>query len=193
MAHALVYLTPLALWLASGVLSTLLAKRTQIDHWCEARPRVAGLLKLVRGFGLDPWQVVQGVALIVKGALPVKLQAAKILAAQDAAERGIRVPPKVLAEVAKQSVPPPPTKPPPLACFALMVLALGLLARCTEAKAPAAPCSPEALAEIQGEYVTKAAVACKGKTPATCDALPALKQERDARVAQWVQCPSPSQ
>jgi len=54
MAHALVYVTPLALWLLSGFLSAALAKRTQIDHWCEARPRVAGLLKLLRGFGLDP-------------------------------------------------------------------------------------------------------------------------------------------
>lgn len=188
MSHVLVYLSPLVLWLASGVLSAALAKRTQIDHWCEQRPRVAGVLKLLRGLGLDPWQIVQGVALIVKGALPVKLQAAKILAAQKAAELGYEVSPRVLAEVKKQSLPPPPTKPPPLALLALGLLALGLVS-CGAAQPE--PCSPEALAAIQTDYIAKARAQCvKGEPLESCAALPALKAERDRRTMEWVACPS---
>jgi hypothetical protein len=188
MSHALVYLTPLALWLLSGVLSAVLAKRSQIDHWCEQHPRVAGLLKILRGSGLDPWMFVQGVSLLVKGALPVKLQAAKIVAAQDAAARGIVLPLAVRAEVVKlqSQRPPPPSKAPPLAMLALAALLLS----CAATKVD--PCAPDALAAIQAEYLAKGAAACKKGVPLDqCAALPALKAERDRKVAEWVQCPSP--
>jgi hypothetical protein len=96
-------LLPYALWLAAGVLSLVLARRSQIDTWAEQNPRLAGALKLLRSLGLDPWMLVQGLALLVRGRLPVKLQAEKIVAAE-----GVRVSPEVLMEVAKQSSPPPP-------------------------------------------------------------------------------------
>jgi hypothetical protein len=190
LAHLMVYLVPLGLWLASGVLSAALAKRSQIDAWCEQRPRLAGFLKLLRSTGLDPWMFVQAVTLIVKARLPVKLQAAKIIAAQDAAAKGIETPLAVVLEVQKQrSVrpPPPSSKLPPLALLAVVLVLLG----CQGAKSPD-PCSPEALAEIQAEYLAKGAAACKKGVPLDqCAALPALKAERDAKVAEWVQC-SPS-
>jgi hypothetical protein len=50
--------------------SLLLARRSQVDAWCEANPRVAGLLKILRGIGLDPWLPIQGLSLLIFGKLP---------------------------------------------------------------------------------------------------------------------------
>jgi hypothetical protein len=67
--------TDYAWYLAFGLVSLVLARRSQIDAWAESRPRVAGVLKLVRGLGLDPWLVVQSASLIVRGKLPAKPEA----------------------------------------------------------------------------------------------------------------------
>lgn len=63
-----------ALSLALGVLNLLFARRSQVDVWCNAHPRVAAILKLSRGLGHDPWQVLQAVALWVRGRLPDNIE-----------------------------------------------------------------------------------------------------------------------
>lgn len=69
----------LALQLAYG-------KRSQIDAWCEKQPRLAGVLKVLRGVLPDPWLVVQGLSLLLKKRLPVAYStlAEKILQALTA-------------------------------------------------------------------------------------------------------------
>ncbi len=60
-----------AAWL---LIHLALSHKTQIDSWCEANPRVAGTLKILRGVGIDPWLVLQGVSLLVQGRLPKYLK-----------------------------------------------------------------------------------------------------------------------
>jgi hypothetical protein len=69
--HAiLVFLQPYAWYVALGAVSLLLSHRSQVDAWAEKNPRLAGLMKLLRSLGLDPWMFVQSVSLIAKGRLP---------------------------------------------------------------------------------------------------------------------------
>lgn len=136
MSQILPFLTanPWAAWLAFGVLSLVLSKRSQIDGWAEKHPRVAGVMKLLRSVGLDPWLFAQSATLIVKGRLPVKLQAAQIVAA-----RGVEVTPEVKAEVKAQSVPPKPPSVPPLAAAMLgVLLAFSALPACSSSQTPQA-------------------------------------------------------
>lgn len=75
MAQVLAWLSDLPVWsyyLIFGILSLLLARKSQVDAWVEANPRIGGLMKLLRGAGLDPWIIVQGVCLIVFKRLPEK-------------------------------------------------------------------------------------------------------------------------
>jgi hypothetical protein len=55
---------------ATLLLNLLLSRKTQVDAWCEHQPRIAGVLKLLRGFGIDPWAIFQGIYLILFGRLP---------------------------------------------------------------------------------------------------------------------------
>jgi hypothetical protein len=52
------------------LINWLFGRRSQIDAWCLANPYTAGVLKIFRGFGHDPWQILQGVSLIVRKRLP---------------------------------------------------------------------------------------------------------------------------
>lgn len=81
---ALLALQPYAWYLVFGLVSLALSHRSQIDAWAEQNPRLAGLMKLLRSLGLDPWMFVQSVSLIVKGRLPVKV---------TAGSRSVRPPP----------------------------------------------------------------------------------------------------
>lgn len=56
--------------LALGVINFLLSRRSQVDAWCNANPRLAGVMKLLRFAGVDPWMGVQALSLIVRGKLP---------------------------------------------------------------------------------------------------------------------------
>lgn len=67
-------------WLLVTGLVNLLAHRSQVDAWCEARPRLAAFLKFARGIGFDPWLLVQGSCLALKGRLPERLRYFPILA-----------------------------------------------------------------------------------------------------------------
>jgi hypothetical protein len=59
-----------ALYLLAGLLSFLVAHRSQVDAWAEKNPRVAGLMKLLRGAGIDPWLILQGLSLVLLKRLP---------------------------------------------------------------------------------------------------------------------------
>lgn len=70
--QALDFLTanPWAGWLALGLISLILSKKSQVDAWAESKPRVAGVMKILRGLGLDPFVLLQGFSLLVRGRLP---------------------------------------------------------------------------------------------------------------------------
>jgi hypothetical protein len=72
MENLLNYLSanPWALWLALGVISLVLSKQSQFDEWANSRPRLAGMMKLLRGLGLDPFLLLQSLSLIIRGRLP---------------------------------------------------------------------------------------------------------------------------
>lgn len=61
-------------WILGTGLVNLLAHRSQVNAWCEVRPKLAGLFKLTRSLGFDPWLLIQGATLWVKGRLPERLR-----------------------------------------------------------------------------------------------------------------------
>ncbi len=67
-------LITIGIWLAATALLNLLAHRSQVDAWCERRPRLAAVLKVMRGMGLDPWLLVQALSLALRGRLPTALR-----------------------------------------------------------------------------------------------------------------------
>jgi hypothetical protein len=69
--NTLQYGLPIALALVYCVLQIAYGRRSQIDSWCEARPKVAGMMKILRAVLPDPWLLVQGLTLLVKGRLPL--------------------------------------------------------------------------------------------------------------------------
>jgi hypothetical protein len=54
----------------TAVLNLIFSKRSQIDEWCEANPKLAAFAKLLRGVGIDPWTVFQSVVLAFTKKLP---------------------------------------------------------------------------------------------------------------------------
>ena len=67
------YLLQLSTLTAVWLLLMLAARRTQVNAWCMKRPRIAGILKLLRAVGFDPWLAIQGLTLLLKGRLPADL------------------------------------------------------------------------------------------------------------------------
>lgn len=65
-----VLLTFAAYAVITGLLNLLLSERSRVDAWAEAHPKVAALLKLLRGLGLDPWHLIAAALLFFKGKLP---------------------------------------------------------------------------------------------------------------------------
>jgi hypothetical protein len=61
----------ISLAVAYCALQFVYGRRSQIDAWCEARPKIAGVMKLLRAVLPDPWLLVQGLTLLVKGRLPL--------------------------------------------------------------------------------------------------------------------------
>jgi hypothetical protein len=62
-------------WLLATGLVNLVARKSQVEAWCEKRPRLAAVLKVLRGIGFDPWLIIQAAALWTTGKLPAKLRA----------------------------------------------------------------------------------------------------------------------
>jgi hypothetical protein len=71
------FITTYWVWIAFVLLymcNLLIGKRSQLDSWVMAHPKVGGALKLIRGFlPGDPWLIISGLTLIIKGTLPAKL------------------------------------------------------------------------------------------------------------------------
>lgn len=61
-------------WLLATGLVNLIARRSQVDAWCERNPKLGAALKVSRSFGWDPWLLVQAFTLFVKGKLPASLR-----------------------------------------------------------------------------------------------------------------------
>lgn len=74
MSWAWLLASGLGWYFLSGVLNLIAAHKSQIDAWVESNPRLGGLFKILRGMGLDPWLIHQGLTLLVKGKLPQKLR-----------------------------------------------------------------------------------------------------------------------
>jgi hypothetical protein len=66
----LTFLREHAWYLALGLIALVTSRRSQIDAWASAHPRVAGVMKLMRGLGLDPYLLIQGLSLLIRKRLP---------------------------------------------------------------------------------------------------------------------------
>jgi hypothetical protein len=62
--------TTLLLHGALALILLAVARRSQIDSWAESNPKIAGVLKILRGLGIDPWLVLSGLSLLIRGKLP---------------------------------------------------------------------------------------------------------------------------
>jgi hypothetical protein len=62
--------TTLLLHGALALILLAVARRSQIDSWAECNPKIAGVLKILRGLGIDPWLVLSGLSLLIRGRLP---------------------------------------------------------------------------------------------------------------------------
>lgn len=61
--------------IAAYLLNLLYGHKSQVDAWCNANPKRAAVMKLIRGIlPIDPWMIIQGLSLLFKGKLPVKWQ-----------------------------------------------------------------------------------------------------------------------
>jgi hypothetical protein len=132
------------LYLCSALVSMLLGRRSQIDAWAEAHPRLAALLKATRALGLDPWMFVQALSLAFRKRLPDALR-----------------PPEAPS---KSSV-----RPPPLTLLALCLAALLVGCAATPEKPP---CDAATLAGIVAECTVRVEqCAANGVLEADCEAL----------------------
>lgn len=66
----------------------------------------------------------------------------------------------------------------------LALATLVMTAACRERPA----CSAPALGTIEAAYLAEALEACKGKTRATCEALPAIEAKYATKREEWVKC-----
>ena len=56
------------------ICNLLLGHRSQLDSWVLKHPKLGGFLKVIRGaLPGDPWLMLQGASLLLKGTLPAKL------------------------------------------------------------------------------------------------------------------------
>lgn len=60
----------LAYAVLTGIINLVFSKRSQIDAWCESNPKLAALAKFCRGFGVDPWTILQSLVLLFTSKLP---------------------------------------------------------------------------------------------------------------------------
>jgi hypothetical protein len=71
------FVTAHYIWIALIALyicNLLLGHRSQLDSWVLKHPKMGGFLKVIRGaLPGDPWLMLQGASLLLKGTLPVKL------------------------------------------------------------------------------------------------------------------------
>jgi hypothetical protein len=168
----LAYVLPLIAWGAvSGVLNLLLTRKSQIEAWVTANPRLAAWSKFLRGVGLDPWAVIAWFTLLVKKKLPEAQQADSPVAKLEQRKADA----KRLGDEPPADPPPPPSRwvPPTM----LLCLALMLLAACNR---DARPCSAEDLATgplalHNAKCAARRQAAFPNLPDETCDATPGCK------------------
>jgi hypothetical protein len=127
---ALIYVLPLlGWWMLTGIINLAFGYKSQIEAWAESKPRIAGLLKLSRSLGFDPWNALAALLLIAKKKLPdaQKADSAVAKVEQRKADR------RRLGLV----------DPPPMPLLMLMCFAVLLLLGCSREPQP---CSAEDLA-----------------------------------------------
>jgi hypothetical protein len=76
--HSIIpFITLHYVWIALVLLyicNLLIGHRSQLDSWVTSHPKVGGVLKIVRALlPCEPWLIIQGISLLVKGTLPAKL------------------------------------------------------------------------------------------------------------------------
>jgi hypothetical protein len=72
----------------------------------------------------------------------------------------------------------------------LLVVIIVACAACAQlaGKGEPAACAPAELAKIEAAYLAEGIDACKGKTPSTCTALPAIEAKYAAKREEWISC-----
>jgi hypothetical protein len=149
-------LTSLLYAALTGVFNLAFAKKSQINAWCEANPKLAALFKFTRMVGLDPQHGWALLTLLVKKRLP-----------------------KVQTEPLEAPAPKSRAVPPVM----LVVLCL-LLVGC--ASAARLPCDEAKLRAIDADYVAQVTAVClpKHDRKEDCPEWPALKVEHKRRLAE---------
>lgn len=156
----------------TGLLNLLLSERSRVDAWAESNPRLAAMLKLLRGIGLDPWHLVAAASLLFKGQLPPGTGGdSKPVGAVEAPPLSARPRGGMDAEMTslqrRRRLP-------------RLVLGLGfallLLVACTSVTR--LPCSEAKLRAIDARYVERVLASCAdAPSKEACPAWPALKAE----------------
>lgn len=144
---------------ATFLLSLLLAKRSQVDTWVESVPRLAGLMKILRGVGIDPWLIAQGLVLLFAGRLPKSL--------------------RPVNDADRPTPTDPPRKPPRI----LLCLALAFVG-CSSAAPLAPPCDEATLAGIVAECTLRVEKECVsvGVAESQCQPLKDCDKRLDDRA-----------
>jgi hypothetical protein len=87
----------IVLFVAYLALHIAYGKRSQIDTWCNSRPRIAGFMKIVRGVFPDWWTFIQGLSLVILGRLPhsyvqIAENVTKVIDSSDEAPKWLKDP-----------------------------------------------------------------------------------------------------
>lgn len=83
--YALELLSFLSVWFLSTLLAALSGRRTQVDTWVAARPKLALLVRVSRAVGFDPWLIVKAGREYMAQRSTTKAEALKAKAARIAA------------------------------------------------------------------------------------------------------------
>ena len=63
------------IFVTAYLFNLLAGHKSQVDAWCNQHPKVASLMKVIRGvLPFDPWLIIQAVYLLLTKKLPPKLQ-----------------------------------------------------------------------------------------------------------------------
>lgn len=154
------YVLPLLAWGAlSGVLNLIFTRKSQIEAWVNANPRLAAWSKFLRSVGFDPWAAHAWLLLLVKKKLPEAQQADSPIAKLEQRKADA----KRLGDEPVSIIPPVP----PLGLF--LLLAWGSLLSTQSSCSPAAtakqlkdPCSELSLATVQAGCEVRIERECNG-------------------------------
>lgn len=152
-------LSALAYALLTGVLNLIFSRKTQIEEWCAANPRLAAFGMFLRSVGFDPHNLWAFATLFITKKLP----AIKLADSAVVQEEVRKIEAKKSADDTVRIIPP-----------LGVLLFLGLCVHqqaCSSTPAPKAPCDPLTLAQITA-FCSAEAYACgkAGKTEAECTA-----------------------